>query len=71
MKVISFCLWGKDPKYNIGAIKNAQLVNEIYPGWTGRFYCGQSVSKTTIKQIKKIKKALICLTLHRIDPPRI
>ena len=54
MKIISFCLWGKDPKYNIGAIRNAELVNEIYPGWINRFYCGQSVSKMTVKQIEKI-----------------
>jgi len=55
MKVISFCLWGKDPKYNIGAIKNAELLSEIYPGWVARYYCGQSTSKTTIKKIQEIE----------------
>ena len=30
-KVISFCLWGNDPKYNVGAIRNAEIAKEIYP----------------------------------------
>ncbi len=44
MKLISFCLWGDDPKYTEGAIRNAELAKEIYPGWSCRFYVGQSVS---------------------------
>lgn len=46
-KIISFCLWGDNPKYNVGAIKNAILARQIYPGWITRFYCGQSVPKDT------------------------
>jgi protein O-GlcNAc transferase len=51
-KIISFCLWGDDPKYTIGAIKNAMLAKDIYPGWICRFYLGRSVPE-------KIKKELI------------
>lgn len=43
MKLITFSLWGIDPKYLIGAIENARLAALIYPGWTCRFYVGQSV----------------------------
>jgi len=32
-KIISFSLWGNEPKYCIGAIRNAELAEEIYPGW--------------------------------------
>ena len=39
-KIISFSLWGDDPKYTIGAIENIKLCNEIYPNWTCRFYIG-------------------------------
>lgn len=42
-KVISFSIWGQDPKYLQGALRNADLAREIYPGWVCRFYCGQSV----------------------------
>ncbi len=38
MKLITFSLWGEDPKYCLGAIENAKLAPEIYPGWTCRFY---------------------------------
>ena len=52
MNVISFSLWGDNPKYTIGAIKNAMLAKDIYPGWICRFYLGRSVPE-------KIKKGLI------------
>lgn len=47
MKIISFSLWGDKAKYNIGAIKNAELAREIYPGWVSRFYCADSVPEDT------------------------
>lgn len=42
-KVISFSLWGNDPKYCIGAIKNSELALKIYPGWDMWVYVGKSV----------------------------
>jgi hypothetical protein len=51
-KIISFSLWGDNPKYTIGAIKNAELIKKIYPDWVGRFYCGKSVPLDIIKQLK-------------------
>lgn len=42
MKVISFSLWGHDAKYCVGAVRNAQLAREIYPGWVTRFYVGKN-----------------------------
>lgn len=41
--IIAFSLWGDDPAYVTGAIVNAQLAPHVYPGWTARFYCDQSV----------------------------
>jgi len=32
-RVISFCLYGKDPKYTVGMLKNVSLAKEIYPDW--------------------------------------
>ena len=48
MKVIAFSLWGDNPKYNVGAIKNAELAKVVYPGWVCRFYVGASVPQETI-----------------------
>ena len=42
VRIIAFSLWGRDPKYVIGAIRNAELGPRIYPGWICRFYCGAS-----------------------------
>ena len=52
MKIISFCLWGDNPKYTEGAIKNAQLASEIYPGWKCRFYVGQSVPSIVLMRLE-------------------
>jgi hypothetical protein len=53
-KVISFSLWGDNPKYTIGAIRNAELIETIYPGWIGRFYCGESVPKEIVNELKSL-----------------
>lgn len=50
-KIIAFSLWGKYPKYTIGAIRNAELAKEIYPGWTCRFYTGDDVSEDIENQL--------------------
>ena len=64
-KIISFCLWGDNPKYTIGAIENAKLAKTIYPDWTCRFYAGTSTpdeiwdelyDMDNTEMIKKLKK---------------
>ncbi len=37
-KVISMSLYGSDPKYTYGALRNAQLTPIIFPGWALRVY---------------------------------
>jgi protein O-GlcNAc transferase len=53
-KIVSYSLWGDNPKYTIGAIKNAEQVNIYYPGWISRFYCGKSVPNNIILDLKSI-----------------
>jgi len=50
-KVISFSLWGEDPKYCVGAIKNAILAQEHYPGWICRYHVGSSTPKKYINEL--------------------
>jgi len=52
-KIIAFSLWGENPVYNIGAIRNAELAKEIYPGWICRYYLGKSVPFETIQELTK------------------
>lgn len=47
-KVISFSLWGDNPKYTIGAVKNAFLAKYIYTGWECRFYVANDVPQAII-----------------------
>lgn len=58
-KIISFSLWGDNPKYTKGAIYNADLALEIYPSWICRFYCGKSVPEEIIDELNKRKNTEI------------
>jgi hypothetical protein len=42
-QVISYSLYGQQLKFLVGAIKNAQLAQRFFPGFTVRFYVGNSV----------------------------
>jgi protein O-GlcNAc transferase len=48
MRVVSYSLWGDNPKYNVGALRNAELVSELYPGWQARFYVGTNTPSETL-----------------------
>jgi protein O-GlcNAc transferase len=41
--IISFSLWGDCKLYNYGALENALLSPEVYPGWECKFYMGRGV----------------------------
>jgi tetratricopeptide (TPR) repeat protein len=43
LQVVSFSLWGNDPRYLRGALDNALAAEAIYPGWTLRFHVDESV----------------------------
>jgi len=60
-KIIAFSLWGNNPKYTIGAIKNANLTNEIYNGWISRFYCGKSVPEDILNQLRSINNCEVII----------
>lgn len=51
-KIVSFSLWGDSPKYCVGAVKNAQLMKQFYPGWESWFYCGNSVHQSILDELQ-------------------
>mgnify|MGYP001337059175 FL=1 len=51
MKIIAFSLWGDNPKYTMGAIKNAEIAQSLFPDWTCRFYIGPDVPQYIVKQL--------------------
>lgn len=50
-KIIAFSLWGTDPKYTIGAVRNAESAKTIYSGWVCRFYTGEDVEDHIKQQL--------------------
>lgn len=51
-KVISFSLWGSNPTYNIGAIKNAEEALQFYPDFECWFYIHkESVPQETVNKL--------------------
>lgn len=57
--IISFCLYGQSPKYCENAIINAQIVSEIYPYWSCRFYCSNDVPIDVIRRLKDTNAEVI------------
>ena len=49
--VISFSLWGDGHRYLKGALRNAQVASDIYPGWVVRFYCDDSVPRIVRRKL--------------------
>ncbi len=50
--VISFSLWGANPRYLQGALRNSIAVIDVYPDWICRFYCDDSVPPAILNQIR-------------------
>ena len=56
---VAFCLYGVDPKYSIGAIRNAEIALELLPGWTSVFFLGESVPLSVESQLSKLGSRVI------------
>jgi hypothetical protein len=67
-KIISFSLYGNDPKYYLGAEQNIIEAKEIYPDWICRFYC-----KKNVPNLEKLKNnqniEVILIEDNEIIPP--
>ena len=61
-KVITFNLWGNNPNYTIGAIKNAEQAKNIYPDFECWFYIHQeTVPQEIINELQKNDNVKIIL----------
>ena len=52
--IVSFSLWGDNPFYGIGAIRNAETAQKYYEGWISRFYLGTDVPSETKETLESI-----------------
>ncbi len=62
MKIISYALWGNNPKYTIGAIRNAESALDFYPSWLCRFYCSHNVPNDIIERLKSFPNTQVIQT---------
>jgi len=60
-KIISFCIYGNNPKYTDAAIANLKLQPIIYPGWTCRFYVDGSVPTPIILELEKLGAEVVVM----------
>ena len=66
LNIIAFSLWGDGEKYLNGALENARLAPDIYPGWRCRFYCDGTVSETVRGQLKTLGAEIVMM--NRVNP---
>lgn len=59
MQIISFSLWGDSKLYNYGALENALLAPELYPGWECRFYVGLDVVPAVRERLEAMSHVCI------------
>jgi hypothetical protein len=52
MRIISFSLFGSDPRYLRGALDNVLAARIHYPGWTCRFYVGPGVDGRLVAALR-------------------
>lgn len=50
-KVIAYSLWGDNPRYTKGAIRNVELAENVYPEWKCWVHVGDDVSNETIDEL--------------------
>ena len=60
-RVVSFSLYGSNPKYTVGAVRNAEMVGTYFPGWVCRFYVA-SVPEAILSKLKSLGAEVIPMT---------
>lgn len=64
MRYISYSLWGDNELYNVGMVKNAQQVPEIYPNWQMVVYHDNSVPEETLHVLENLNVKLFNVDGH-------
>lgn len=53
-KIISISVWGDNPSYSIGAIKNSKIAKELFPDWICRIFVDKSVPTNYIDEMSTL-----------------
>lgn len=65
-QVISYSLYGSNPRYTVGAIKNAILAMEFFPGFFVRYYVSPTVPEWVVQTLSLFRHTEI-FTINRPD----
>lgn len=61
-RIISYSLYGNNPLYLIGAIRNAEDVSVFFPGWQARFYVGSSIAPEIQEKLLELGAEVVPLS---------
>lgn len=65
-KVVSFSVYGDAPIYNVGAIRNAELMESVYPEWSMIVYHDDTTPDETITELQKLNVQTIDMSHKNI-----
>src|SRR5688572_29090650 len=49
---IAFSLYGNQPRHLMGAVRNAQVADDYYPGWEVDFWVGPELPRRVVSALK-------------------
>ena len=58
-KIISYSLYGNNPRYSVNAIINAEICKELYPDWQCVMYHDNSVPHKVIEKLKLLSNVIL------------
>jgi len=67
MKLIAFTLFGRDDLYTAGAVANARLAAQHYPGWTPWYCVGDSIPDEVIDELRRLGAHVVRMSGRRED----
>ena len=67
LNVISYCLYGNDPRYTQGILENAKLAKKYFRRWTMRVYVRENVREETLRTLQEDYDVdLVDMTKHKL-----
>jgi hypothetical protein len=58
-RVISYGLYGNQPRYTIGVLRNCELAPIVYPGWKVRVYLDRTVPRNIVAHLEALGAQLV------------
>ena len=66
--VLSYSLYGDDPRYTVGALANSELYKDTFPGWSMRVYHDNSVPRDILEGLISNGVELIDMSDSDLNP---